>query len=189
MKRLAFHMALIFTLMTTWAVAQEESKTQKVTPAKQSEKSAEAKAQAPKATPAKAESTETKSSETSATEKPVEPKIGKDGLYQIEKNIVEYTNSERVRRGLKPLQIDKKLVDSARGQAEWMTKTRRLEHTRKPVGENIAMGYNTSKSVVRGWMNSSGHRANILNSGYSRIGVAAYKSKDGTIWWCQQFLR
>jgi uncharacterized protein YkwD len=38
-------------------------------------------------------------------------------------------------------------------------------------------------------MNSSGHRANILNPGYRRIGVAAYATPEGTIFWCQQFLQ
>ena len=122
----------------------------------------------------------------------VDPKAeaeAKTKLIAIEENIVKYTNEERKRHGLPPLEVDVKLVDSARRHAIWMTRNRRLQHTSQPVAENIAVGYPSSQSVVRGWMNSSGHRANILNRSHRRIGVAAYVTASGTIYWCQQFLR
>ncbi|MBN1591087.1 MAG: CAP domain-containing protein [Pirellulales bacterium] len=121
--------------------------------------------------------------------KPEDVVKAKFELLQIEKNIVTYTNEQRKRYGLAPLEIDQELVASARDHAIWMTRNRTLQHTRRPVAENIAMGYPSSQSVVRGWMNSSGHRANILNRGYRRIGVAAYRTASGTIYWCQQFRR
>ncbi|MBN2021615.1 MAG: hypothetical protein JW809_02370 [Pirellulales bacterium] len=110
-------------------------------------------------------------------------------LLAIEKNVVRLTNEERARRGLPPLKVDHNLMKSAREHAIWMTRSRRLQHTRHPVAENIAMGYANSLAVVRGWMNSSGHRANILNGSHRRIGVAAYVTESGTIYWCQQFRR
>ncbi len=110
-------------------------------------------------------------------------------LLVIEKNIAEFTNQRRKQHGLPPLRIDENLVKSARNHAIWMARSRRLQHTSQPVAENIAMGYTSSQGVVRGWMNSPGHRANILNGGYRRIGTAAYETADGTIYWCQQFLR
>ena len=110
-------------------------------------------------------------------------------LLPIEKNIAEFTNQRRKQHGLPPLQIDENLVKSARRHAIWMARNRRLQHTSQAVAENIAMGYSSSQGVVRGWMNSSGHRANILNGGYRRIGTAAYETADGTVYWCQQFLR
>jgi uncharacterized protein YkwD len=110
-------------------------------------------------------------------------------LAQIERNIVTYTNAERQRYGLPPLEIDAGLVRSARDHCAWMTRRQCLRHTSKPVAENIAMGQRSSKEVVRDWMGSSGHRANILNRGYRRIGAAAYRTPRGTIFWCQQFLR
>ena len=110
-------------------------------------------------------------------------------LLAIEKNIAAYTNQRRAQHGLPPLEIDDNLVKSARNHAIWMARSRRLQHTSQPVAENIAMGYSSSQGVVQGWMNSSGHRANILNGGYNRIGTAAYETADGTIYWCQQFLR
>ncbi len=108
-------------------------------------------------------------------------------LAAIEANIVMYTNQERVRHGLPPLEVDKKLMKSAREHAAWMTRNQSMVHTSRPVAENIAMGQPHSSDAVGAWMNSSGHRANILNSRHSRIGVAAYRTASGTIYWCQQF--
>jgi len=112
-----------------------------------------------------------------------------DGLLPIQVNIVKYTNAARARYGLPALEIDKDLVKSAEKHCSWMTRNRRMVHTRMPVAENIAMGQRDSQMVLRAWMNSSGHRANILNGGYRRIGVAAYRTPSGTIYWCQQFQR
>lgn len=131
-----------------------------------------------------------------ATEASVKPRVDTTSetgegleLRQIEVNIVNYTNQERKRHGLPPLEIDKNLVKSARQHAIWMTRNRALQHTRQSVAENIAVGQRNSLEVVRAWMNSSGHRANILSGGHRRIGVAAYRTENGTIYWCQQFLR
>lgn len=110
-------------------------------------------------------------------------------LAQVEQNIVTYTNAERKRYGLPPLEIAPDLVASARAHCAWMTRNRTLQHTRKAVAENIAMGQRNSREAVRDWMGSSGHRANILNRSHRRIGVAAYRTEGGTIYWCQQFLR
>ncbi|NQT15397.1 MAG: hypothetical protein HQ582_21755 [Planctomycetes bacterium] len=52
-----------------------------------------------------------------------------------------------------------------------------------------AQGQRSSTEVVRDWMNSSGHLADILNQSHRRIGVAAYRTESGTIFWCQQFRR
>jgi uncharacterized protein YkwD len=105
----------------------------------------------------------------------------------LETAVIERTNQERVRRGLRPLALDFGLLASARKHTAWMTRRRSLQHTNQPVAENIAMGQNSSDEVVRDWMSSPGHRANILNASYSRIGVAAYTSTGGTVYWCQQF--
>ncbi len=110
-------------------------------------------------------------------------------LTQAEQNVVHYTNIHRKRYGLPPLEIDPALVRSARAHCAWMTRNQRLQHTRQPVAENIAMGQRNSRAAVGDWMSSSGHRANILNRGYRRIGVAAYRASNGRNYWCQQFLR
>jgi uncharacterized protein YkwD len=110
-------------------------------------------------------------------------------LHAIEARIIEKTNAQRVRHGLRPLQVDGRLIKSARRHAAWMTNNRSMVHTSAAVAENIAMGQRNSSEVLNAWMNSSGHRANILNPGHTRIGVAAYTTPEGTIYWCQQFLR
>jgi uncharacterized protein YkwD len=123
---------------------------------------------------------------------PTQQMLSKHGivlLNPVEERIVQKTNAERRRRGLAPLLIDGHLVRSARRHTAWMTRSRTLRHTNSAVGENIAMGQQSSQEAVRSWMSSSGHRANILSSGYRKIGVAAYTASDGTVYWCQQFLR
>lgn len=117
-----------------------------------------------------------------------EPKAeAKLELLAIEQKIVDGTNAERVRFGLPAFVVDANLMATARQHCTWMTTYRQLVHTRIGVAENIAMGQSSSEEVVRCWMNSSGHRANILNGGHRRIGVAAYQTPEGTIYWCQQF--
>ncbi len=115
------------------------------------------------------------------------PSAGND-LIEVEQQIVEQTNAQRARYGLPPLTVDHGLLQSARTHTAWMTNNHSLEHTTKNVGENIAMGQRTTDEVVNDWMSSPGHRANILNGSYKRIGVAAYRTEDGTIYWCQEFL-
>jgi uncharacterized protein YkwD len=115
---------------------------------------------------------------------------GKSGdleLTEVEKQMLDKTNAQRARYGLPPLRAVRKLVQTARSHAAWMTNNHTLQHTSQAVGENIAMGQPTTDDAVRDWMNSPGHRANILSSGYSQTGVAAYRTPDGTIYWCQQF--
>lgn len=108
-------------------------------------------------------------------------------LAAVERNIVEKTNRWRQRHGLRPLQIDLHLMKSARRHTGWMTRNRRLQHTSAPVAENIAWGQRNSDEALRSWMGSPGHRANILNPRYRKIGVAAYVASDGSVYWCQQF--
>lgn len=109
-------------------------------------------------------------------------------LIPIEKELAERTNAERVRYGLPPLLVDRRLMESARAHCAWMTNNYTLQHTRQAVAENIAMGQQTSDEAIRSWMSSPGHRANILNPRHRRLGVAAYRSPHGTVFWCQQFM-
>jgi uncharacterized protein YkwD len=120
-------------------------------------------------------------------EEPEEKIVDGVRLQAIEAHVVSYTNQERARNGLPPLQVDKELMTTAREHAAWMTRNRSMVHTSRPVAENIAMGQPHSGAVVRAWMNSPGHRANILNFAHRKIGVAAFCTESGTIYWCQQF--
>ncbi len=120
---------------------------------------------------------ETPKAETAATVK----------LLAIEEDVVAWTNYHRALYKLPPLEVDAGLMKSAREHTSWMTLNRSLVHSNQAVAENIAMGQSSAEEVLQCWMNSSGHRANILNAGHGRIGVAAYRTPEGTIYWCQQF--
>jgi len=141
-----------------------------------------------------------------ATDKPVtvtankpvlaEPEVAKteateeedaDKLHPIEESVIKLTNYQRARYGLPELEVDRELMTTAREHCNWMSWFRRLQHTNRPVAENIAMGQPSSEDALNSWMNSSGHRANILNSGYRRIGVGVFQTHEGQMWWCQQF--
>ena len=108
-------------------------------------------------------------------------------LLAVEQSIVDCTNAERARYGLPALAIDPNLMNNARRHGNWMASYRNMVHSNMGVAENIAMGQSSPQEVLRTWMNSSGHRANILNGWNRRIGVSAYRSPEGTIYWCQQF--
>jgi|GEM_PF-3173410 len=110
-------------------------------------------------------------------------------LIGLEKSVIEATNAERAQFGLPPLEPDPDLMRTAREHCAWMTNNEVFQHTHHPVAENIAMGQQSTEDVMQTWMGSSGHRANILNGAFRRIGVAAYRSSRGVIFWCQQFQR
>ncbi|MFN8052179.1 MAG: CAP domain-containing protein [Acidimicrobiales bacterium] len=57
------------------------------------------------------------------------------------------------------------------------------------LGENVAYGYTSIDGVMTGWMNSSGHRANILNASYTDVGFGQAVAADGTVYWTQDFGR
>ena len=127
------------------------------------------------------------SQSTVTTKEETAVKAAESDLLTIEQNIVNLTNAERTKRGLPALKLDASLMKTSRHHASWMASRRKMVHSRLNLGENIAMGQRTSTSAVRAWMNSSGHRANILNRSYKKIGAAAYRTPTGTIYWCQQF--
>ncbi len=108
------------------------------------------------------------------------------GLSQVESAVIAKTNAARARSGLPPLAADGQLMNGARNHARWMAHNRNLSHGRG-VAENIGMGQTSASEAVTSWMQSSGHRANILDGGHTRIGVAMAHSSDGTADGCQQF--
>jgi len=64
---------------------------------------------------------------------------------------------------------------------------KKFGYSYRSFGENIAYGYTSPESVVKGWMDSSGHKANILNNGYTNIGVGTAKDAQGRIYWVHMF--
>jgi len=109
-------------------------------------------------------------------------------LTPLEKEIIRLTNEERLRRGLSALEVSPELQSLSRKKSENMAKSKNLSHGISPLppgGENIAFNQPTAEAVVRAWMNSEGHRANILGRRYQKIGVGM---AEGTgPYWTQMF--
>lgn len=137
-------------------------------------------------------------------EKP-DPVVPEDtaGLSSQEAEVVRLVNIERQKAGLSPLKASSQLSNVARIKSQDMAQKNYFSHTSPTygspfdmmkqfgikyttAGENIAKGYSSASAVVKGWMNSSGHRDNILNPSFGTIGVGAY-SQGGTIYWTQMF--
>jgi uncharacterized protein YkwD len=104
-------------------------------------------------------------------------------------------NKERSIRGVPQLRYDPTLQDRAQKWAESMAKHDNLVHSHLDMqgtkftymGENIAMGYADIDSVIEGWMNSSGHRRNILSKNFTHAGFGYAKAPNGPPYWCAQF--
>lgn len=123
-------------------------------------------------------------------------------VLNYEQEVVRLVNEIRAKNGLKPLTQDWELSRVARYKSQDMKDNKYFSHTSpvygspfqmikdfgisyRSAGENIARGYATPQAVVNAWMNSSGHRANILNASYTRIGVGYVA--DGK-YWTQMFI-
>ena len=119
-----------------------------------------------------------------------------------EREVIRLVNAERAKYGLAALEEDWELSRVARYKSQDMHDERYFSHTSptygtpfemirafglsyRAAGENIAVGYATPAAVVAGWMASEGHRANILSSSYTKIGVGYVA--DGS-YWTQQFI-
>jgi len=110
--------------------------------------------------------------------------VSVDGLdiTEAEANMIKFTNEFRIRNGRRPLKASRKLMGTARLQA-WLQIRRGMNHgyTRGWRAENIAAGQSSAREVVNTWINSSGHRANMLGN-HQYIGVGGYGGQ-----WAQQF--
>ncbi|HEX7065042.1 MAG TPA: LysM peptidoglycan-binding domain-containing protein [Bacillales bacterium] len=127
-------------------------------------------------------------------------------LSQYEQKVVELTNKERTERGLQPLKVAVELSKMGDVKAEDMRDNHYFSHTSPTygspfdmmkqfgisysyAGENIAAGQRTPQEVVNAWMNSPGHRRNILNSHYTYIGVGYTDGGSYGSYWVQEFIR
>jgi uncharacterized YkwD family protein len=123
-------------------------------------------------------------------------------LSEYEKQVIDLTNQERAKYGLPALKVDPKLSKMARDKARDMHDQHYFDHNSPTygspfdmmnrygiryhaAGENIAKGQPTPQEVVNDWMNSKGHRENILNRDFHYIGVGYVK--DGN-YWVQEFI-
>jgi uncharacterized YkwD family protein/spore coat assembly protein SafA len=128
------------------------------------------------------------------------------GTKSIESQVITLTNQERAKNGLKPLTANWELSRVARYKAMDMRDKNYFSHTSPTYGdpftmmknfgitytaaaENIAAGQATPQAVVQAWMNSAGHRANILNATYTEIGVGYAQGGSYKTYWSQMFIR
>lgn len=123
-----------------------------------------------------------------------------------ESEVVRLVNVERAKQGLQLLTENWQLSRVARYKSADMAKLGYFSHTSPTygspftmmenfgitftsAGENIAMGQRSPQEVMNAWMNSPGHRANILSPSFSQIGVGLAQSSSGQYYWTQMFIR
>lgn len=123
-------------------------------------------------------------------------------VSNYEKQVADLVNKERAKVGLKPLILDTNLSKVARLKSQDMNDKNYFDHysptygsldnmlkkfgiSYRYAGENIAQGQQTPEQVMKSWMNSEGHRKNILSPNYTHIGVGHYGTSN---YWTQQFI-
>ncbi|MFZ4454462.1 CAP domain-containing protein [Salibacterium aidingense] len=124
---------------------------------------------------------------------------------EFEQRVIELTNQEREQAGLEPLKPYSELSDVARDKSEDMRDAGYFSHNSpnygspfdmmdtynieyQGAGENIAAGQRSPEQVVEGWMNSEGHRENILNGDFTHIGVGHAEGGSYGNYWTQMFV-
>lgn len=134
------------------------------------------------------------------------PAANNSSISAFEQQVVDLTNAERAKAGLAPLKLNVELSRVARIKSEDMRDKNYFDHNsptygspfdmmRKfgisftAAGENIAAGQTSPQAVVTGWMNSPGHRQNILNPNYTEIGVGYAAGGSYRHYWTQEFIR
>ena len=117
--------------------------------------------------------------------------------------VLKLVNEERAKAGLPALTLHAGATRAAQQRAGEIETS--FSHTRpdgsnfttaltaagvsyRAAGENIAYGQKSAKQVMQDWMNSAGHRANIMNANYSSIGIGHYKNAAGVDYWTQLFI-
>ena len=126
-------------------------------------------------------------------------------LATHEQQVLTLVNQERANRGLAALTLDSELSRVARIKSQDMIDKQYFSHISptygspfemmeafglrfSAAGENIAYGQQTAAEVMNAWMNSAGHRANILSETYTHIGIGVAKAANGTLYWTQMFM-
>ena len=124
----------------------------------------------------------------------------------FELEVVRLVNVERAKSGLKPLTENWELSRVARYKSNDMKDKGYFSHTSPTygspfdmmksfgirysyAGENIAYGQRTAAEVMKGWMNSEGHRKNIMSPNFTQIGVGYAVNSKGTPYWTQMFIK
>jgi uncharacterized YkwD family protein/spore coat assembly protein SafA len=128
-----------------------------------------------------------------------------NSLASYEQQVFELVNKERSSRGLATLKYSTDVAYVARLKSQDMINKKYFSHTSptygspfemmeqfglrfSAAGENIAYGQKTAAEVMNAWMNSAGHKANILSTAYTTMGVGVAKAANGTLYWTQEFI-
>ena len=153
-------------------------------------------------TPSKAPSSSSKSG--TASSKASTTSAG-SSYSSFQNQVLTLVNQQRAANGLGALSMDSALTKTATLKSQDMAKLGYFDHTSptygspfdmmkqfgityRAAGENIAMGQTSPQQVMQDWMNSPGHRANILNSSFTKIGVGIAQNSNGQYYWTQQFI-
>lgn len=138
--------------------------------------------------------------------KPASSQAATGSSYSAFQNeVLRLVNVERAKNGLGALSMNSALAKTATLKSQDMAKNNYFSHTSptygspfdmmkqfgisyRTAGENIAMGQTSPAQVMNGWMNSPGHRANILNGSFTKIGVGVAQNANGQYYWTQQFI-
>ena len=122
-----------------------------------------------------------------------------------QQQVLDLVNAERAKRGISALTLDSSLSSVATKKSQDMVNKNYFDHTSptygspfdmmkqfgisyRSAGENIAKGQKTPQEVVAAWMNSEGHRKNILNPNFTNLGVGIAKDSNKTTYWTQMFI-
>lgn len=149
--------------------------------------------------------TASKPASSAPASKPASSQTAGSSYSAFQNEVVRLVNVERAKNGLAALSIDATITKTATLKSQDMAKNNYFSHTSptygspfdlmkqygvsyRTAGENIAMGQTSPAQVMNGWMNSPGHRANILNSSYTKIGVGVAQNANGTYYWTQHFI-
>ncbi len=121
-------------------------------------------------------------------------------VADVQQSVVDSVNSHRAQAGQGALSINSRLTAAAQGHSDYMAREQIMAHVGAGStdggqrisnagyrwttwGENVAAGQKTPAEVMAAWMNSSGHRANILQNRMVEIGVAATEGSNGVVYW------
>ena len=153
----------------------------------------------PESTPSTPSTTPQQKPESTPEQKP------STDFSSYQQQVLDLVNAERTKRGISALTLDSNLSSVATKKSQDMVNKNYFDHTSptygspfdmmkqfgisyRTAGENIAKGQKTPQEVVTAWMNSEGHRKNILNPNFTNLGVGIAKDSKGTTYWTQMFI-
>ena len=195
------------TPSTPSTTPQQKPESTPSTPSTTPQQKPESTPSTPSTTPQQKPESTTSTPSTTPQQKPEstpEQKPSTD-FSSYQQQVLDLVNAERTKRGISALTLDSNLSSVATKKSQDMVNKNYFDHTSptygspfdmmkqfgisyRTAGENIAKGQKTPQEVVTAWMNSEGHRKNILNPNFTNLGVGIAKDSKGTTYWTQMFI-